>query len=223
MMRVPEMPEGAPIGVEEVEALKALGCACGDLCHEFTSAHALTDRLASLIATAESYSAGAPFDFHERALSEAYGSGARYEFEIGMAAWRWVSAYTVLGLSILARVVRGEPPLDAVVVRDLCQEPTLGTLHEVLTLPVDELLVARHDDNSHNLARESRGHLLQRLAPIREIVARRAQVPVEQAGRLRISVYEDEKTDLLCEPLMEEMLSLAEQTPYEISWYFRQR
>jgi hypothetical protein len=222
MMRVPEMPEGAPIGVDELEALKALACASSDLRHEFTSAQALADRLASLTGTAENYSAGGAFLFHEEALDKAHGAGLRYEFEIGLAAWRWLSAYAVLGLSVLARVVRGEPPLAAVVVRELCEEPTLGTLHQVLTLPIDELLVARNDGTSRDLARENRDTLMQRLGLIREIVAERAEVPDDQVDGLRISVFEDEKIDPMYELLLEEMYSLAEQTPYEISWYFRQ-
>jgi hypothetical protein len=219
MGQFPKLPVGGPLSEAETEALRSMSQACGDLRHELQSARALVNRLHSLVDTAEIYAGdGARFRFHEEAVRGASGAASRYEHDLAVRCWRWASASTVLGMTVLERLVSGAPPLAPETVELLSAEPTLNELQRVLELPVERLLAARAVD-SRARAKEQQERHMRKIEMIRSDVADRQQITPEEAGDLRLSPLERQGEDLLNEPLLDPLFSQAEQTPFEIAWH----
>jgi hypothetical protein len=219
MGQFPKLPVGGPLSEVETVALRSMSQACGDLRHELQSARALMGRLHSLVDTAETYAGdGERFRFHEEAVRGASGAASRYEHDLAVTCWRWASASTVLGMTVLERVVSGAPPLAPEAVELLSAEPTLDELQRVIELPVERLLAAR-DADSRATAKNQQERLVRQMEVVRSDVADRQQITPEQAGDLKLSPLERQGEDLLNEPLLDPLFSQAEQAPFQIAWH----
>lgn len=101
------------------------------------------DRLNSAGDAAELLTGAATFAFYEESVERLASSVADYERHAALIAWRYTAAALVLGVAALRRVTETKPPLTVTEVEELCQEPTLGQLHEALSAPVADLVPER--------------------------------------------------------------------------------
>ncbi|MET8624732.1 hypothetical protein ABZW30_13400 [Kitasatospora sp. NPDC004669] len=207
----------------EVEALAALSEAVGDLTHEWHSALAVERRARSMGDAAERRLDGAPFGFHTEALSGLYHHAFRYGREIETLLWRYASASAALGITVLDRVVTGKPPLDEESIDRLCEEPTLAELESLLRIPVDRLLGAR-EAGVRAREEERRRRLLDGVEAAYEIltddmVEDRLDRPTAAAAQLSVAAIEG--CDAPWVALLDGVLTVAGQAPYEIAFATR--
>ncbi|MFJ1847480.1 hypothetical protein [Streptomyces sp. NPDC088146] len=145
-MAFPRFDERGPLTAAELEALRSLNAAFLTARYEWQSASTLWDRLRSGGDVAELHEARTTFPFYGQAIQEIARGAAVYERHVALIAWRYTAAAVVLGVTVLQRVAEAKPPLTAATVGELCQEPTLGRLHEALSVPVADLLPEREHD-----------------------------------------------------------------------------
>ncbi|GAB2891501.1 hypothetical protein GCM10022245_28330 [Streptomyces mayteni] len=217
----PEFVPDGRITAEEIEALLAVGRASADARHELESARSLGNRLHSLMSTAESYGVGMTFQLHEEALFGLFKVSGRYEDAVSVAAWRWTSACTVLGISLLDRIVRGAPALSVATLKQLVKEPTVAELRAALSIPCDQLMVAREADE-RTRTQETRDKLVSQLNVIVSDISDQLTVPEAVAEAHRVSEVSDPRWDLVHESALPSLFPLAEQLPYEIRQYLKQ-
>ncbi|MEU7260603.1 hypothetical protein AB0B21_33055 [Streptomyces rimosus] len=223
-MEFPAFTEAAPLTAFEIEALRSLYLTLQDLRHEYESARLLHDRGYRLEEIAQVYTQGRALPHHPDALHQLGRLADRYERGVGLLAWRYASAATVLGASVLDCLVGGRPPLTATAATELCKEPTLGQLRNALSLPCSDLLVAR--EPAYRDRHENERHAL--LRAVEGVIECAAEfgggVPKEAvslwAGRL--TDFDRPRTDPLYENGLERLLQYAEQFPHETSWYLKQ-
>lgn len=223
-MQFPEFTALAPLSKLELEALRSLYVAGSELRHEYESALAVTGRLYRAGDIAETYTGGQAFTHHPEALLKLGHLAGEYERGVGLLAWGYVSAATVLGTTLLDRLVRGHRPLTAADVTRLCEEPTLGQLRAALSIPLTDLFVAREPE-ARRRRDADRTQLLDRLGGVFYNAARLDddKEPDEVAvAACRLSEVSPPDMDPLYEGLLEPLFPYAEQFPFEISWYLRQ-
>ncbi|MFF2120219.1 hypothetical protein ACFVXH_23085 [Kitasatospora sp. NPDC058184] len=154
-------------------------------------------------------------------------NGAAFEFSqaVEVLLWRTASAYAVLGITMLDRLVAGNPPLSEGVVGQLCEEPLLGAFEAAVTIPVEQLLVAR-DGAEQAHARKGRRRmaaLVEQAYGCLEDEALPAAAGRVAAARSRLSVAAPEGFDAPWLGYLEPLVGLARQGPYEISAFLRRR
>ncbi|MFF5408546.1 hypothetical protein ACFY8K_37585 [Streptomyces misionensis] len=223
-MRLPEFTASAPLTTVEMGAIRSLHHACNLLRAEWQTASTLVDRLTALQDTVEQFDQGAPpFQHHHDALDAARHDAYMYERELGLSAWRYVSAHAVLGITLLDRLVAGRPALTAAAVDELCEEPTLGQLREALLIPAGRLLVTRPEETRHR-ADEDRQQLLRALdsicGSIRQLKENKPMSDQEAAACL-LSENSPLGMDPMYDVILDPLFDLAEQTPFEISWFLK--
>ncbi len=165
-MRFPRFDERGPLTKIELEALRSLNAAFLTARYEWQSASTLWDRLQNGGDVAELHEAQTTFPFYGQAVQEIASGATAYERHVALIAWRYTAAAVVLGVTVLQRVAEAKPPLSATTVGELCQEPTLGRLHEALSVPVADLL----PEHEHSIPNE-REDTARRWARVRDGVA----------------------------------------------------
>ncbi|MFI9103358.1 hypothetical protein ACIGXA_22830 [Streptomyces fildesensis] len=133
-------PELAPLSETEAEALRSLHNACVHLDRERGEALSHALHLRESAAIVGDYLSGTAFPQHPRALKELSEVALAYERQAEAIVWRYASAYAVLAITVLDRLVSERPPLDADAVEELCQEPTIGRLRAALSIPSSRLI-----------------------------------------------------------------------------------
>lgn len=204
----------------EVEALRSLHAACTHLRQEFDVAAARTMGHYRLGDIAEDYARGRAFTHHREALHSLASAADNYEREVGMLAWRHAGAATVLGTTLLDRLVHGGPSLSLETVNRLCEEPTLGELREALSIPAADLLIAR-DEEFRDRQEEDRKLLLGRLEGIFRDAAHLGDsdgpLPDDVVAGWRLTEVSPVGMDPLYEGTLELLFSHAEGLPLDIS------
>lgn len=223
-MDFPAFTDAAPLTALEIEALRALHVTLQDLRHEHESALALTHRFYRLGQNAEVYTQGRALTHHPHALHQLSRLADRYERGTGLLTWRYASAATMLGTSVLDRVVGGRPALTASAVTELCEEPTLGQLRDALSIPCSDLLIARepvvrdrHEEERQALLRSVEG-VIESAAEIGD------DVPTDAAALWagRLTDFDRPGTDPLYDGVLGRLLRFADQFPDEINWFLKQ-
>lgn len=229
-MRFARFDEHGPLTSIELGALRSLNAAVLTARYELQSAGAVWDRLESGGDVADVHEATTTFPFYGEAIHEIARSAAAYERRVALTAWRYTAAAVVLGVAVLQRVAEAKPRLSAATVEELCQEPTLGRLHEALSVPVADLVPVRE----HDLLDE-RTRTAQRWAQVRD--------QVDHAMDLVLEIAEDEEaahprtkdeaagclltehcpphTDPVYHGVLEPLFQLAEELPFDISRVIR--
>ncbi|MFF3733294.1 hypothetical protein ACFYXM_23990 [Streptomyces sp. NPDC002476] len=223
-MRFPDLSDSAPLTTTEVQALRSLYRACNASQAEWRSAIVLADRLSAQMETAEEYDQGQSFQHHVEAINDAHSGAYRYERQLGLTAWRYASAHTVLGIMVLDRVVTGAPALSASRVDKLCEEPTLEELRRALSIPTELLLSARKHPSFWKRAAEERQELLTRLHYThRDIRAADPARPMteQEAWSCRLTDHSPPNMDPMYDGMLEPLIEICEQTPLEINWYLK--
>lgn len=225
-MRFPRFEERGALTVIELEALRSLNAAFLTARYEWQSACTLWDRLQSSGDVAELHEAQTTFPFYGQAVQEIASGATAYERHVALTAWRYTAAAVVLGVAVLQRVAEAKPPLSATTVGELCQEPTLGRLHEALSVPVADLLPEREhsipnerEDTARRWARVRDGvdgaiELVLENAADEEAV--RPRTKDEAAGCL-LTEHCPPHTDPVYQGVLEPLFRLAEEVPFGIS------
>ncbi|MEU3463821.1 hypothetical protein ABZ721_28210 [Streptomyces sp. NPDC006733] len=139
LLRLAE-PKLARLSGSEVQALRSLHHATAELDEARSLVLSQALHLSDSAEAIEEYVGATGFPHHPNALSELGEAALEHERKVEALVWRYASAYAVLGITVLERLVRREPPLDADAVHLLCQEPTLGHLRACLSIPSSRLL-----------------------------------------------------------------------------------
>lgn len=225
-MRFARFDERGPLTTIELGALRSLNAAFLTARYELQSASAVWDRLQSGGDVADMHEANTTFPFYGQAVQEIARGAAAYERHVALTAWRYTAAAVVLGVTVLQRVAEAKPPLSAAPVGELCQEPTLGRLHEALSVPVADLLPERE----HDLADE-RTRTAERWTQVRDRVddamdlvleiaadegAAHPRTKDEAAGCL-LTEHCPPHTDPVYHGVLEPLFRLAEEVPFDIS------
>ncbi|MFF8618265.1 hypothetical protein [Streptomyces sp. NPDC015350] len=225
-MRFPRFDERGPVVKHEFEALRSLNAAFLAARYEWQTACTLWDRLQSGDAVAELHEAHTTFPFYGQAVQEIARGAAAYERHVALIAWRYTAAAVVLGVTVLQRVAEAKPPLTARTVEMLCQEPTLGRLHEALSVPVADLLPEREhalaDERTRTAQQwtQARDSVDDAIEHVLEIAADQdaahPRTKDEAAGCL-LTEHCPPHTDPAYQEALEPLLRLAEQIPFDIS------
>ncbi|MFI6731056.1 hypothetical protein [Streptomyces atratus] len=225
-MRFARFDERGPLTTIELGALRSLNAAFLTARYELQSAGALWDRLQSGGDVADMHEANTTFPFYGQAVQEIASGAAAYERHVALTAWRYTAAAVVLGVTVLQRVAEAKPPLTAATVEELCQEPTLGRLHEALSVPVADLLPERE----HSFPNE-REDTAQRWARVRDGVADAIELVVEiaadeeaahprtkdEAAGCLLTEHCPPHTDPVYHGVLEPLFKLAEEAPFDIN------
>ncbi|MEC4020457.1 hypothetical protein [Streptomyces sp. H27-D2] len=225
-MRFPRFDERGSLTTIELEALRSLNAAFLTARYEWQSAGTLWDRLQSTGDVAELHEAQTTFPFYSQAVQEIASGATAYERHAALTAWRYTAAAVVLGVTVLQRVAEAKPPLTATTVGELCQEPTLGRLHEALSVPVADLLPER----DHSLPNE-REDTARRWARVRDGVDGAIEVVVEiaadeeeahprtkeEAAGCLLTQHCPPHTDPVYQGILEPLFRLAEEVPFDIT------
>ncbi|MFB9483864.1 hypothetical protein ACFFSH_31390 [Streptomyces filamentosus] len=225
-MRFARLEENGPLTSTELGALRSLNAAVLTSRYEFESAGAVWDRLESRGDVADVHEAATTFPFYGEAIHEIARSAAAHERRVALTAWRYTAAAVVLGVAVLQRVAETKPPLSAATVEKLCQEPTLGRLHEALSVPVADLVpVLEHDLVDHRTrtaeqwaqARDRVDHAIDLVLEIAEDEdAAHPRTKDEAAGCL-LTEHCPPHTDPVYHGALEPLFQLAEDVPFDIS------
>ncbi|MFF0191086.1 hypothetical protein [Streptomyces sp. NPDC005244] len=172
------------------------------------------------------YEAHTTFSFNEQVLGQIASGATAYERHVGLIAWRYTAASVVLGVTVLQRVAEAKPPLTAATVRELCQEPTMGQLHQALSVPVADLLPKREHDRA-----DERTRTAQQWAQLRDRVDTAIDILLEiaadegtahprtkdEAAGCLLTEHCPPYTDPVYDGVLEPLFQLAEEVPFDIS------
>lgn len=225
-MRFPRFDERGPLTAIELGALRSLNAALLTARYELQSASSMWDRLQSGGDVADMHEAHTTFPFYGQAIQEIASGATAYERHVALIAWRYTAAAVVLGVTVLQRVAEAKPPLSPDTVEELCQEPTLGLLHEALSVPVADLVPVRE----HDLLDE-RTRTAQRWAQVRDQVDDAIDLVVEiaadeeaahprtkeEAAGCLLTEHCPPHTDPVYNGVLEPLFELAEEVPFGIS------
>jgi hypothetical protein len=226
-MRFPQFDERGTLTTTEVEALRSLNAAFLTARYEWQTACTMWDRLSNASDSAE-HTAPTTFPFHKEAIDQLAKGVTTYEQHAALTTWRYSAAALVLGVTVLQRVVEAKPPLTATVVAQLCQEPTLGRLHEALSVPVADFLPERAH---HSALPNEREETARRWAKVRDGVDNAMDLVLELAAdedathpqsRAEVATclltqHCPPHTDPAYEGVLEPLLRLAEEVPFGIT------
>lgn len=229
-MRFPRFDERGTLATYELDALRSLNAAFVTARYELQSASALWDRLQSAGDVADMHEADTTFPFYGQAVQEIASGADAYERHVALTAWRYTAAAVALGVTVLQRIAEARPPLTAMTVKELCQEPTLGRLHAALSMPVADLLPERE----HSLLNE-REETAQRWARVRDGVDDAIELVLEiasdeetahprtksEAAGCLLTEHCPPHTDPVYEGVLEPLFRLAEEVPFGISRIIR--
>ncbi|MER7578022.1 hypothetical protein [Streptomyces sp. NPDC126514] len=176
----------------------------------------------------ELHTAQTTFPFLEEAVDEIAIGVTAYERRVALTAWRYAAAALVLGVTVLQRVAEARPPLTATAIDALCQEPTLGRLHEALSVPVADLLPER---THHSVIPNERQETARRWANVRDGVDDAMDLVLEsaadedaahprtkdEAATCLLTQHCPPDTDPVYEAVLEPLLRLAEEVPFDIN------
>ncbi|MEU6973811.1 hypothetical protein AB0A71_40015 [Kitasatospora aureofaciens] len=211
----------AALSDADYDALGSLHFAVNDLRHEWVASCAVLERMIALTDHADHADGTSRFSHRSEALSEVARAASRYSRAVEMAMWPCVSAYTVLGITILDRVVSGRAPLPSATVRALSAEPTLAELQSAVSIPVASLRCARSAELQASEQQEQK-ELLTTVEGVYFNLAHDARdkpLNREQAAACRLTEADDPGIDPLWDNLMDPLISLAEQNILEIGFY----
>ncbi|MCZ4119714.1 hypothetical protein [Streptomyces sp. H39-S7] len=135
----------------EAEGLRSLHNACADVDEARGQALSTALHLSDSSDAIEEYVDSTGFLHHPRALSELGDATLEYERQVEAIGWRYSSAYAVLGITVLDRLVREQPPLGEDAVHLLCQEPTVGRLRAILSIPSSRLVAPSDGETEDDL------------------------------------------------------------------------
>ncbi|MFE7527699.1 hypothetical protein ACFU7Y_18575 [Kitasatospora sp. NPDC057542] len=218
-MEFPTRTALAGLGPAEYEALVSLREAVNTLDVELRTALAAEDRARAWEANAEHGAEERRFAFEVEAFRDLGRAAFRCADEIEVLLWRYASAFTVLGISILERLAAGGPPLSDAAVERLCEEPTLAEFERAISVPVDGLL--NREEAQLNRRREERAKLLDFIEIAYECLGdTEIDNPKDRAtaAGARLSVDHPKNMD---RPWtgghLDTLVALARQTPHEIS------
>ncbi|MYS23571.1 hypothetical protein GA0115240_15419 [Streptomyces sp. DvalAA-14] len=225
-MRFAQFDERGPLTTTELGAMRSLNSAFLTARYELQSASALWDRLTGGSDLADVHEASTTFPFYGQAVQEIAHGATAYERHVALVAWRYAAAAVVLGVTVQQRVAEAKPPLTAAAVEELCQEPTLGRLHQALSVPVADLLPEREHDPG-----DERTRAAQRWTQVRDGVddaidlvleiAADVDAPFprtkEEAGDCLMTEHCPPYTDPVYEHVLEPLFHLAEEVPFDIS------
>ncbi|MET8768251.1 MULTISPECIES: hypothetical protein [unclassified Streptomyces] len=225
-MRFPRFDERGPLAVIELGALRSLNAALLTARYELQSASSMWDRLQSGGDVADMHEAHTTLPFYGQAIQEIASGATAYERHVALIAWRYTAAAVVLGVTVLQRVAEAKPPLSPDTVEELCQEPTLGLLHEALSVPVADLVPVRDPD-----LLDERTRTAQRWAQVRDRVDDAIDLVVEiaadeeaahprtkeEAAGCLLTEHCPPHTDPVYNGVLEPLFDLAEEVPFGIS------
>ncbi|MEU6285058.1 hypothetical protein [Streptomyces sp. NPDC047028] len=225
-MSFPRFDERGPLSPIELAALRSLNAAVLTARFEWQSAGVFWDRLQGGSDVAELHEENATFTFHGQAVQEIARGATAFERHTALIAWRYAAAAVVLGVTVLQRVADAKPPLSPMAVRELCQEPTLGQLHQALSVPVADLLPERdlnvpsdREDTARRWA-QMRDGVDSAIEVVVEIAADEEEAhprtKAEAAGCL-LTEHCPPHTDPVYQGVLEPLLRLAEEVPFGIS------
>lgn len=232
-MRFPQFDEHGPLAAYELKALRSLNAAFLTARYEWQTACTMWDRLHNAGDSAELRTAPTAFSFYEEAVDQLASGVSAYERRAALIAWRYTAAALVLGVAVLRRVVETKPALTVTGVEELCQEPTLGQLHEALSVPVADLTPERpphaaipgeREDTAHRWAKVRDGvdgvmDLVLELAAEEDAAHPRTK---EEAATCRLTQHCPPDTDPTYNGVLEPLFRLAEEVPYDISRIIKQ-
>jgi hypothetical protein len=209
----------------ELEAMRSLYAACLQLRQEYDAAVAKVMGHYRMTDIADDYTRNHAFAHHSEVLSRLSRAAGEYERAVGLLAWRHASAATVLGTTVLDRLVNSRRPLTLDEVTRLCGEPTLGDLRAALSIPVTGLVVAR-GPATRERHEEERKRLLSRLDRIFYNAARldddKEETADEVVAGFRLTEVSPPEMDPLYEGTLEPLLPYAEELPFEIRHHLKQ-
>ncbi|MFJ2582779.1 hypothetical protein [Kitasatospora aureofaciens] len=209
----------------EYDALGSLHFAVNDLRHEWVASCAVLERMIALTDHADHTDGNSRFSHRSEALSQVARAASQYSRAVEMTMWPCVSAYTVLGITLLDRVVSGRAPLTSSTVRSLSAEPTLAELQSALSIPVASLRRARSAEAQAS-ERQEQKELLSTVEGVYLSLADPARdkpLDGEQAAACRLTEADDPGINPLWDNLMEPLTFLAEQNTLEIGFYLAQQ
>ncbi|WP_405824342.1 hypothetical protein OG705_29495 [Streptomyces sp. NBC_00838] len=226
-MRFPQFDERGPLAAHELEALRSLNAAFLTARYEWQTACTMWDRLYNAGDSAELRRAPMTFSFYEEAVGQLASGVGAYERRAALVAWRYTAAALVLGVAVLRRVAETEAPLTVTGVEELCQEPTLGQLHEALSVPVADLVPER----LHAAGPGEREDTARRWAKVRDDVDGVMDLVLEwaadedeahprtkdEAATCLLSQHCPPQSDPTYDGVLEPLFRLAEEAPYFIS------
>ena len=225
MARFPRREELGALSDVEYEALGSLHLAVNDLHHEWVASGAVVERMIAMTDHAEHADGDSRFSHRSQALSEVVRAAYRYNRAVETAMWPCVSAYAVLGITLLDRVVNGRGPLDHFTVRALSAEPTLAALQAALSVPVASLRRARSGEFLASGQQDQKGLIITAEGVYISLADPARGMPLDrvQGAACRLTEADDPGIDSLWDNLMEPVTALAEQNTLEISYYLAQQ
>lgn len=147
-----------PLSETEMAALGSLHNACADVeqARAASLSHALY--LKESANRVGGYVSATGFEHHAHAVKKLGEVTLQYERQVEAVLWRYASSYVVLAITVLDRLVRGQPPLAADEIRELCEEPTLGRLRAALAIPTSGLIAPSDGEAEDDLPIGSYAH-----------------------------------------------------------------
>lgn len=124
------------LGEAEYRALAAMHGTVNGLHAEWQSALTLELRFmyAADAAEGSSREGGAALQLGYQIARELNRASFEFVQAVEVLLWRTASAYAVLGIIVLDRLVAGRPPLLEAVLEELCEEPMLGGLEAAVRI-----------------------------------------------------------------------------------------
>ncbi|MEY9940505.1 hypothetical protein [Streptacidiphilus sp. MAP5-3] len=223
MTDFPSFHELPGLTSDEHQALRSMSRACQIADGERQAAYATASRLSRLsdaVEDLEPGTDGGPTSFREL-THELAGQAWDWDTAVEQITCWYVTAYTVLGITVLDRIVHGKPPLTAEQLHRLTREPSLGELRAALLIPVRDLLV-RRSEVEITRQEHRRAELVDRLGSVKAAIQTWLEdTPDHVVDQARISVSGAKDTDEVWTGLLDPLIAVAEQTPYEISNHLR--
>ncbi|WP_331725555.1 hypothetical protein OG596_38475 (plasmid) [Streptomyces sp. NBC_01102] len=224
-MWFPRFEERGPLTTTELEALRSLNAAFQTAQHEWQSAATLWDRLDNASDVAELHETQTAFQFHQEAVLEIARGATAYERHAALTAWQYSAAAVVLGVTVLQRLAEAKPPLDDATIQELCQEPTLGRLHQALAVPVADLLPERpsvipneREDTARRWAqvRDGVDHAIKLVLEIAADQDAAHPRTLDEAAGCLLTEHCPPHTDPVYQDVLEPLSRLAEEVPLGI-------
>ncbi|MFH8383512.1 hypothetical protein ACH4E7_21615 [Kitasatospora sp. NPDC018058] len=207
----------------EYEVIAVFDETVGSLVHELASAEATGERLITTTDAAERRldATGGGLPLHFEVLSEATAEAFTFTSRLARMLWQQAAAYAVVGMTVLDRVVAGQPPLSLAELKPLFTEPTLGGLIDLLQVDVEQRYAARNA-TVRALNQEEHTQLVRGLTSVRAGAGSRGVAPDRALG-VPLSDLDDDKHDPPWSDILKPIVRFAHQLPYEIGAALQER